>query len=300
MVLREFHSVIRLLDDHTPEVQTQVHKKLREFYFSLSPDQWQEFIASQPQHLQNQLYELYKNLNKQYFRLYYNLWAGTLTDRDHELIAQLSNRGITVHYDESLTFFLYLVTRLLSPFVSYVNFKSLFDALLLKFPAYFEQSNTPLEQARYFTWLFYKWDRFYWTMEDPLWVTFDPLMALKNRKGSGFTIAMIMAALAEQLGLDWFVLSDSSLRASYLVIPVDKYWSVQPLLINTTTGVILNQMPQVISESLIRYLKIGNHKFVSAYYFLAAYLNYQFLPGDLHKLVGKIVFSLSKILNENF
>ncbi len=300
MVLREFQSVIKLLDDNTPEVQAQVEKKILEFYFSISPEQWLQTINNQPQHLRLRLAEQYKEFNNKYFRLYFDLWSGLLTDKDHQLLVSLQSEGVNVEYENNLMFFLFLISRLLTPFLSYTEFKSFFQTLLDKFPPGFARNNTPLEQARYFVWLFYKWDRFYWTMEHPLWVSFDPYMTFKNRKGAGITIAIIMAAIAESLGLDWFVISDDESRASYLAIPVDKMWSVPPLLINTTTGVILGQVPQVISEAMIRHTSVVRPGFISVYYFLKAYHNQQFLPGNLYKTIGKVLTSLNKVLNNKF
>ncbi len=299
-MLRDFQAIIKLIDDTTPEVQTQIRKKIQEFYFALPPEQWQEFINSQPRNIQVQLTELYRNMNKRFLPFFINLWTGQPRDKDYELIYSLETSGIKVFYDNSLVFLLYLVSRQLTTFLSFDKFKSYFDALLIKFPHGYVRNNTALEQARYFVWLFYKWDRFYWTMEDPLWVSFDPYMTLRNRKGTGFTIALIMASVAQQLGLDWFLVSDQGLRASYLAVPIDRAWTLQPLLINTTTGVILNQTPQIIGENLIKFLHISDHRLVSAYYFLSAYLRHQFLPSDLHKIIEKIVFSLQKKIQAKY
>ncbi len=299
MMLREFQSVVKLIDDQTPEVQRQVDRKLREFYFTLSPKQWLDMINDQPQHIKATLSGLYESFNKQYFRFLFNQWAGLLTDKDRRLSDWLEMSGEKVEFESSLLYLLFIVSRLLTPFLSYQELKDQFNVLFDKVPVDFMRSSTPLEQARYFVWLFYKWDRFYSTAENPLWVTFDPFMTLDRRKGSGFTIAMIMSALAEEVGLDWFVISDELASTPYVVIPVDKEWTLQPLLINAATGVILNQIPQEINGSLVQFVRTDEHRLVSAFYFLLAYLKNQFLPGSLYKLIGKIWSSLAnKILNK--
>jgi len=290
----EFEYLLKLLDDESREIQELIKDSIQDAYFELPVERWKEIADKLDHTIKKKINAKYRQFHLKFFDLFLSLWAQEHYDKYKVFLDNLEKKGLNISVEPFLSNFLYLVSRLTYAFLTIEEFNSLFDDLLKSIPNFFASEYTTLEQARYFSWLFYKWEKFFHTQEIALELSFSPYSVMKKRKGSNFAIAIIIIALAEKLGLQWYIVSDIYFKISYVVIPVDKNFSLQPLLLNTTSGVILSHIPNVINMQLVRLMSSPQKRLISVYNFLSAYRQSVIFDKALFNSLNRAINFLKK------
>ncbi len=200
MNLQELEALIKLLEDNDSFVLDQVEGKLKEYFKTVPSSIWSQLIHDAPKIAKERLESLFSQYN-------FNL----ILDKSK---AWMEN---PVMLSEAL----YLIAKIFNPFLEYHDFLALIMRYVHYFPKDFSKNMTPLEQANFINELFYKELEYQWIHKQPLSDNLNPEYVLRNLKGSHITMALIIVAILQHLGIFWVVLSDMTLTHTFIVIPTN-------------------------------------------------------------------------------
>lgn len=236
MNIKELEALIKLLDDKDQFVVDQVEGKLREYYAQLPSSVWSSFYKELPPTSKERLYNVLARFNYEKSIDLMKTWL--------ENPLMLSEA-------------LFIVARVLNPFLEYHQFLSLILRFTRYFPKDFSKNYSALEQARYTSHIFYKIEGFEWYHTQPFVKYLNPEYVVKHGRGSHITWALIIIAVLQYFKINWLLLSNVALTHSYIVIPADVKKTLY-FFIDPRTGEILHTTP--LSQADIEALLQTNFK----------------------------------------
>jgi hypothetical protein len=141
MNFKEIEALIKLLSDDDSFILDQVEGKLNEYFKTLPPSVWSQFLNSANEKSKERLKNLLEKFNIKYVIDLADNWLQNPT---------LLSEG------------LFIISRVFNPFLDYHEFLALIYQLIHYLPTEFANNYTDLEQAQIISHLFFKDLEFKW------------------------------------------------------------------------------------------------------------------------------------------